>query len=164
MNCPNCKHMPRRLMLLLAYGGALIALLLVLRVRFFLSIVQGESMLPSLRPGEVMLIDKHAYRSVTPSRGDMVIAHYHDGLIVKRIVGLPGEELEVKAGTLYVDGDPIAESHGIRKGLMAVGKGKLLAGSFATLGDNRMLLRAVHPILQKDQIVGKVVYVLRLWP
>ncbi len=157
-------HLPRRLRLLLACGSALIALVLFLRVRCLLSVVQGESMLPSLRPGDVMLIDKHAYGSVTPSRGDVVIAHYHDGLIVKRIVGLPGEELEVKSGTLYVDGAPIAESHGVGKGLMDVGKGRLLAGSFATLGDNRMLLRSVHPILQKDEIVGRVVYRLRLWP
>ena len=164
MNGVSYTHLPRRLILLLACGSALIALLLLLRVSFFLSVVQGESMLPNLRPGDVMLVDKHAYSSITPSRGDIVIAPYHDGLIVKRIVGLPGEELEVKAGTLYVDGDPIAESHGIRKGLMTVEKGKLLAGSFATLGDNRMLLQTVHPILQKNQIVGKVVYVLRLWP
>ena len=164
MKSVSCTHLPRRLKFLLVCGSALIGLLLPLRVRFFPSLVQGESMLPTLRPGDVMLIDKHAYNSVMPSRGDIVIARYHDGLIVKRIAGLPGEVIEVKDGALYINGHLIGENHGTTKGPMEVGRGKLLTGSFASLGDNRLLLQAVHPVLRKDQIIGKVVYVWRLWP
>lgn len=155
----------RRLKLILACGCALICVLFVLRVRFVLSLVQGESMLPSLRPGDMMLIDKYAYYNVMPTRGDIIVAKYRDGFIVKRIVGLPGEEIEVKGGMLFISGSPLVENYGIRKGPLDVGRGKLFSDSFATLGDNRSghYRQAIHPILQKDQIIGKVVFVWHLW-
>ena len=116
MRVPPPLPLPRRLKYLLFCGCGIICLLIPLRVRYFLSLVEGESMLPSLRPRDVLLIDKFAYNNGPPSRGDIVMARYHNGLILKRIVGLPGEDIEVKSGTLYVNGTPIAEDHGIRKG------------------------------------------------
>lgn len=162
------KHppLPRRLALLLICGCGLICLLLALRVRFVLSVMQGESMEPSLHPGDVLLVDKRAYGNVSPSRGDIVITRYQNRLIVKRVVGLPGEEIEVKNGSLYINGSLLAEPHETRTGSLDVGRGTLLLGSFAILGDNRAdtLSLAFNPVLQTNQIVGKVVYRVRLWP
>ena len=89
----------------------------------------------------------------------------HDGcLIVKRVVGLPGEEVEVRQGRLYVNSRRVKENHAIKPGYLFVGNGKLLPGDFATLGDNRAVspATAVHPIITKRQILGKVVFVVRM--
>jgi signal peptidase I len=81
---------------LVAAEVALVCLALLLRRHFLLTIVLGESMLPTIKPGQVLLVDKRAYDSAQPHRGDIVVARYGQDLIVKRVVGLPGEEVEVK--------------------------------------------------------------------
>ena len=124
--------------------------------------VSGDSMLPTLKPGDLLLIERHAYDQAEPDRGDIVVARQPGCLIVKRVVGLPGEEVEVKQGSIYVNGECVDEKHQINEGLLTVGEGKLLPGDFATLGDNRAVspLTAVHPIVTKDEILGKVVLIV----
>ena len=135
---------------------------LCLRSAYQLAVVSGDSMLPTLKPGDVLLVDKRAYKQVEPERGDIVVARHAGDLIVKRVVGLPGEEVEVKQGRLYVNGERVKENHGICPGYLYVGKGKTLPEDFATLGDNRTIppAAAVHPIITKSDILGKVVRVI----
>jgi signal peptidase I len=123
-------------------------------------------MLPTLRTGDVLLVNRRAYVDSQPRRGDVVVARYHKRLVVKRIVGLPGEEVEVKKGVLFIDDSLEKENHPIRQGSLNIGKGKLLDGYFATLGDNRAVpaVLAIHPILLKSEIVGKVVFSKSLVP
>lgn len=144
---------------LLWLGIALVAGLFLLRQHYRLAMVVGESMLPTLHPGELLLVDRRAYTHSTPQRGDVILARYHSDIIVKRIVGLPGEELELRQGILYVDGLAADEHHGIKKGALDVAKGKLGDDDFATLGDNRAIPAAiaVHPILSRAEILGKVI-------
>lgn len=144
----------------LAAGVAAISAVLVFHARFQLTIVDGESMLPTLKPGELLLVDRWAYRDREPHRDDIVVARNDAGLIVKRIVGLPGEELELKSGSLYINGTPHPENHGIEEGRLDIGKGKLREGDFATLGDNRSVspVSAIHPIISKPDILGRVVF------
>ncbi len=122
------------------------------------SLVVGESMLPTFRPGELLLVDRGAYRVHSPERGDVVLARYGSEVILKRIVGLPGEEIEVKHGTVYVDGRAQNEEHGIEGGPLDVGKGELSEDDFATLGDNRAIPAslAIHPIVSRPDLLGKV--------
>jgi signal peptidase I len=117
-------------------------------------------MLPTLRTGDVVLVDRLAYVDSQPRRGDVVVARYHKKFVVKRIVGLPGEEVEVKKGELFVDGAVEKESHPIDQGSLNIAKGKILDGYFATLGNNRAVptVLAIHPILLKPEIVGKVIF------
>jgi signal peptidase I len=121
-------------------------------------------MLPTLTSGSLLLIDKRAYDQLEPDRGDVVIARYAGGLVVKRVVGLSGEEVEVRQGRLYVNGRRVKENHAVYPGYLFVGKGKLLPGDFATLGDNRAVsaATAVHPIITESDILGKVVFVLHM--
>jgi signal peptidase I len=139
---------------------ALGSVLLALHAHFQLTIVVGNSMLPTLKSGDVLLVDRLAYKNTEPHRGDIVIARYAAELIVKRIVGLPGEELEVRAGTLYINGTPHREGYRTGEGILDVAKGKLFDGDFATLGDNRAIPAelAVHPILSRPDILGKVIF------
>jgi signal peptidase I len=60
---------------------------------------------PSVRKGEAVLVDTEAYRSHPPSRGDVVMLIAHDKTErISRIVGLPGEHIQLRAGALFIDG------------------------------------------------------------
>jgi signal peptidase I len=145
-------------------GLALIIIGLIFRSTYRLTLVSGDSMLPTLRSGDLLLVNKRAYERLEPNRDDIVVARYAGGLIVKRVVGLPGEELEVNRGRLFVNGARVPEHHSIFPGYLFVGGGKMLPGDYATLGDNRAVpaATAVHPIVTKADILGKVVLVLKL--
>jgi signal peptidase I len=138
----------------------------MLRQYYQLTIVVGESMLPTLQPGELLLVNRRAYTHESPSRGDVIVAHYGQDFILKRIVGLPGEEVEVRRGVVYVDGKPQPESHATEEGSLEVAKGTLMDNDFATLGDNRAIpaALAVHPVLSKPDILGKVILSLGRLP
>jgi signal peptidase I len=150
----------KRLYVLLGLGIALILAFTVFCQEFKLAVVVGESMLPTLRSGDVLIVDRRAYDQCDPGRGDIVVARYGEDWVVKRVVGLPGEEVEVRKGALFIDGTPFSEDHAIEKGSLDVAKGRLLAGDFATLGDNRAVpaVLAIHPILSRNEILGKVIF------
>lgn len=89
-----------------------------------------------------------------------MLARLHDDLVVKRVVGLPGEEVEVRDGALYINESFIPEPHALTNIVkFDIAKGKLFAGRFAILGDNRTIppIQVFHPIISKDQILGKVI-------
>ena len=146
------------------FGALALCSLIGLRSRYELALVVGKSMLPTLTPGDLLIVDKKAYRLKEPVRGDIVLAEYRKELVIKRIIGLPGEEVEVKQGRLYVNGISCQENHPIERGYLNIQKGTMLIGRFATLGDNRNVSQAqiIHPILSKENIVGKVVVSLGL--
>ncbi len=154
----NSAHFKHRLVL--AVGVTALCILLILRCRYQLAVVVGASMRPTLNPGSLVIVDNRAYRTKEPTRGDVVLAHYRKELVIKRIVGLPGEEVELKHGVLYIDGRSEPENHPVEPGLLSIEKGTLLGGHFATLGDNRNVsdAQAVHPIVVKDDIMGRVVF------
>jgi len=162
MKTAQAPRFTHRALRLASVGIILVVFGLVFRAHYRVVIVSGTSMLPTVKPGDVLLIDKRAYKQLEPARGDIVVAHSSAGLIVKRVVGLPGEEVEVQKGRLYINGGLMDEQHLIERGGLDVGTGKLLAGDFATLGDNRAIAAAlaVHPIVTKADILGKVVLAL----
>jgi len=160
MKTPQVPWFSRRPWRLAASGTALVVLVLVFQSHYDLVIVSGTSMLPTLKPGDVLLVDKRAYKQIEPDRGDVVVARCSAGLVVKRVVGLPGEEVAVKKGRLYINARLMKEKHPINPGYLDVGEGTLLHGDFATLGDNRAIAPAlaIHPIVTKADILGKVVF------
>jgi signal peptidase I len=139
-------------------------LLLAVRSRISWVMVIGQSMQPGLRAGDLLLVDRWAYHKTDPQRGDVVLFPYQNELVVKRVVGLPGEEVELKSGTLYINGLTLNESYPTGTGNLNVEKGRLLGGKFATLGDNRSVspLLAVHPIVTKKEIIGRAILSIRL--
>jgi len=89
-----------------------VALILALLIREF--IVQSfhipsGSMIPTLLIGDFILVDKVTYRLREPERGDVVVFHFplnEETYYVKRIVGVPGDRVEVVNGELYINGKP----------------------------------------------------------
>jgi signal peptidase I len=143
-------------------GSALLLMvcLFLLQGRFRLVLVVGDSMQPTLEHGDLLLVSKRAYDQRDPLRGDLVVAWCHGELVVKRVVGLPGEVLEIVDGRLYVNHQFVVEDHAVQGSSLDIGRGKLASGRFALLGDNRGLLDrvTVSAIVSKDDMLGEVLY------
>ncbi|GIK73915.1 MAG: signal peptidase I [Chloroflexota bacterium] len=145
------------------------AMILALLVHLFLAqatIVFGQSMEPNLYPHQRLIVDKLSYRLHPPQRNDIVVIDLPnmDELLVKRVVALPGEVVEIRKGVVYVNGEPLPEPfpHDMTPYDMApITLGPL---SYLVLGDNRSNSndsRSFGPVTL-DQILGRVW--LRYWP
>lgn len=76
--------------------------------------VQGTSMLPLLEDGERILVNKLVYRLQPIERGDVVVFWYPKDpsvSFIKRVVGKPGDSVEIKGGALFVNGQPVPEAY-----------------------------------------------------
>jgi len=156
---------------------AVVALVLALTVRYFLVqpfFVEGASMEPNFETGEYLLIDEVSYHFKSVSRGEVVVFHYPldaSKYYIKRIVGLPGETIEVKNGKVIIyndanpDGAVLGEDY-LPKDLATNGqtKKKIGADEYFVLGDNRPVSSdsRVWGFLPKNDIVGRVW--IRVWP
>ena len=147
-------------------GFMIILALLYIQSQFRITIVVGDSMLPTFRSGDILLVDKQGYVKSEPQRYDIVVAKKRNDLIVKRIVGLPGESIELRNGTLWVNNQRMPLEHRVNPGHLTIGKGSLASQKYALLGDNRAMMEnvCVHAVVPCDKIVGKVIRSWRLWP
>lgn len=120
-----------------------LAALLALVVRLFVVEpfrVDGPSMEPSLYTGERLLVDKISYRFHLPRRGDIVVFRNPRNQredYIKRVVALPGDQVEMRLGKLYLNGQPIPEPYVLRDGVSAYGPEVIPPGYCFVLGDNR---------------------------
>ena len=102
--------------------------------------VRGTSMFPTLQNGEYILVDRLSYRLHSPERGDIIIFHppvAPDEDYVKRVIGLPGDRVQVKSGTVYVNGEALREPYVRMPHTYSWGPGRVPAGDLFVLGDNR---------------------------
>jgi len=85
-----------------------IAAIIVLPIRYYIFqpfIVKGDSMVPNFHSGDYLIVDQISYRFSNPLRGDVIVFRYPlDGSqkFIKRIIGLPGETIEVKDGKIKI--------------------------------------------------------------
>lgn len=137
----------------------LFALVLAWRWHYVLIVTVGPSMLPTLASGELLLVDKRAYLRRPPRRGEIVVARYGNEFITKRIVGLPGERVELIEGQLWVDGTPLPAEHELTPGPLTIAPGTLGPERYALVGDNRRLSpeQSVHAVVGRDELQGRVV-------
>ena len=125
---------------------AVVCLLAYVLVFYFgqrVSIV-GDSMKPVLENGDVVLVNRIVYNATTPKRGDVVVfkpkgndnTHYY----IKRIIGLPGETIEVIENSVYINGKKLEEEYDTTRidnvGVLSE-KMKLKEDEFFVLGDDR---------------------------
>ena len=136
--------------------------------------IKGDSMQPNFPDGEYLLTDKVSYRFGEPERGDVVVFEPpgSDGEeYIKRIIGLPGEEVSVRGGKVYIDGAMLSESY-ISETLRTSGGGFLNDNTttivpsdrYFVLGDNRIASSdsRMWGFVEKDKITGRawIIY----WP
>lgn len=133
--------------------------------------VDGRSMEPTLQDRDNLICDKVSYRFSDPERYDIVII-YPDGekdkRWIKRIIGLPGEEVRIdETGTIYINGEPLEESYGkevIEDPGMAIAPIQLGEDEYWVMGDNRNHSsdsRVIGPV-PKSRILGKAF--VRIFP
>ena len=141
-----------------------VAALLIHQYLFTFARVDGTSMLDTLHENNIMGVSRLHYRLNEPQRGEIITCNYpEDGnkLFVKRIIGLPGETIEIREGTVYIDGEPIAETYLTRVDDQSMDPITLAKDEIFVLGDNRPVSqasRAVGP-LTLDEIYGRVLFV-----
>lgn len=154
---------------------AVIAVGAVIAVRHFIVqpfLVSGDSMVPSFKNGDYLLIDELTYRFRNPERGEvMVFRHDEFTYYIKRVIGLPGERVHIENGKISIYNqdnpsgivldEPYLGTDSRTEGALDVSLGD---EEYYMLGDNRTFSfdsRKWGP-LEKDNIVGLVR--VRLWP
>lgn len=144
--------------------------ILISRLIFPLFIMQGESMDPTLKPNSLLLTT----RFFTPQRGDVVVFNasfipgYSNQIFIKRIIGLPGDKIEIKNGQVYINDKLLNEpyvkgaTNSVMIGSQAYNSNPIVLGNgqFYLLGDNRAHSydsRSFGPVL-KSYIIDKVIF------
>jgi signal peptidase I len=159
-----------------------IAVLLAGGIRYFVFapiIVDGHSMMPTLHDHDRMIVNKLSYKIGQPKRFDIIVFHAEeDKDYIKRVIGLPGDRIEYKNDTLYVNGKaykepyldeykkqvidgPLTEPFTLEE---ITGKETVPEGHLFVMGDNRRYSKDSRHIgfIPMDKVVGKtnIVY----WP
>lgn len=131
----------------------------------------GDSMKPVLYNGDVVLVNRIIYNARTPKRGDIVVfkpkGNENDHYFTKRIVGLPGESVEIIENRIYIDGEKLDEEYettDIDDVGIADEKIQLAGDEFFVLGDNRAnsedSRNADVGNVKRDYIYGKAWFVI----
>ncbi|QKY68890.1 signal peptidase I [Lentibacillus sp. CBA3610] len=153
----------------------LIAVLIAFFLRSFVlvtSVVEGESMEPTLENGEIVLFNKFTYLFNEPERGDIVIINRPQKNYVKRIIALPGETIAVKNQTLYIDGEKYEQSfitETIQNYTGEIGPIQVPESSYFVMGDNRKLSKDSRNglgFISEENIAGKsefIIFPLNEW-
>lgn len=134
--------------------------------------VDGSSMEPSLTNGDNLIVDKVSYRFQDPERYDIIVFPWSEEdkiYYIKRIIGLPGETVQVKAGEVYINGNLLGEHYGAETMESAgIAEEPIVLGEdeYFLLGDNRNHSSDSRDpgvgIISRDRIMGKAW--LRIWP
>ena len=128
--------------------------------------VDGFSMRPTLQDGEYILVNKLAYKTGEPQRGDIIVFIFPINPqedLIKRVIGLPGEMVSVHNGVVSVNGVPLTEPY-IASPPAYDGDWVVPEGQLFVLGDNRNDSRDSHQwrFLPLENVIGKAVLIY--WP
>jgi signal peptidase I len=134
--------------------------------------IPSESMIPTLKVGDRVLVNKLSYKLHDPRRGDIVVfkappaaatADIKD--LVKRLVGLPGETIEGRDGHILINGKVLSEPY-LPKDVKSrtFGPEKVPPDSYFMLGDNRQYSKdsTFFGPIKRNQFIGRVF--MRIWP
>ena len=118
-------------------------------------------MYPTLEEGDIMILNKTVYYFNKPKRFDIVVVDMPNEYLIKRVIGLPGEHIENKNNTLYVDGKKIEENfkHGKTDdfNIKELGSDTVPSGYYLVLGDNRgnSLDSRELGFMKEEQLLGR---------
>ncbi len=145
----------------------LIVVILLIRTYLFVPImVSGNSMVPTLNNGDVMILNKFNYLVNDIKRFDIVVVDYENEYIIKRVIGLPGDYVEYKNDILYVNGKKIEEVYDREYtedfNLNDLNIEKIPNNYYLVLGDNRPISKDSRKIglIDKKNIKGSTNFIL----
>lgn len=160
-------------------AGLVIYCLIVIAAMFLIikyvgqrTVVMGHSMEPTLQDSDNLITDKITYRFRDPKRFDIIVFPFKDNratLLIKRIVGMPGETVQVIDGNVYVNGYALEDNYGnavMTDPGLAADPVLLKEDEYFVLGDNRnnstdSRFESVGNI-HRSEIIGRAW--LRVWP
>ncbi|HSF16863.1 MAG TPA: signal peptidase I [Vicinamibacteria bacterium] len=165
------KSKPLQAIIELLHDLAIAVVVCVLLITYVVQAfkVQGTSMSPELGDGQRILVNKFLYYVADIDRGDVVVFWYPEDptlSFIKRVIGLPGETVEVREGVVYVDDHPIdepyvSEANADNRSYRPV---RIRPGHYFVLGDNRSGSNDSRSwgLVPERYIYGKAF--LRIWP
>ncbi len=134
--------------------------------------IPSSSMEPTLEINDRLIIEKISYRFRTPQRGDVVVFSPTDTLreqnfkdaFIKRVIGLPGETVEVRGGKVYVNGEALREKYIDESPDYKYGPVEVSPEQYLVLGDNRNNSYDSHywGFVPRKNLIGRAV--VRFWP
>ena len=135
--------------------------------------VSGHSMEPTLQHGDNLIVDKISYRFREPKRYEIIVfpyAYKENTYYIKRIIGLPGETIQVIDGQVYINGEVLADEHYGKEVMLDPG----IAGEPITLGADEYFVLGDNlnhssdsrdpsvGVLQREDLIGRAW--VRIWP
>ena len=129
--------------------------------------IESHSMEPNFREGQFILVNKLAFKMGEPSRGEVIVFHNPGNVeedYIKRVIGLPGDEVEIRDQTVYINGQTLAEPYATNPFRDNYGPTVVPPNHLFVMGDNRgnsSDSRRIGPI-PEELIVGQAW--LRVWP
>ena len=134
--------------------------------------IPSSSMEPTLEINDRLIIEKISYRLRSPQRGDVVVFSPTETLkeqkfkdaFIKRVIGLPGDKVEVKGGTVYVNGHALRENYIEEAPEYQYGPVEVPEDKYLVLGDNRNNSYDSHywGFVPRKNLIGRAV--VRFWP
>ena len=160
-------------------GGTLLYLLVIVLLTWVIvtfvgqrTKVDGHSMEPTLSDGDNLIVDKLSYRFRDPERYDIIVfpyQHAENTYYIKRIIGLPGDTVQVIDGYMYINGKKLDEHYGaevMEDPGIAAEPITLGEDEYFVLGDNRNHSSDSRDpsvgVLHRDDIMGRAW--IRIWP
>ncbi|MEB3309306.1 MAG: signal peptidase I [Snowella sp.] len=151
------------------------AIILAIGIRTFVAearYIPSSSMEPTLQINDRLIIEKVTYHVREPQRGDIVVFDPTEALkqrnfkeaFIKRVIGLPGDTVQVSNGTVYVNGGKLSEDYIAQEPNYDYGPVKVPENQYLVLGDNRNNSYDSHywGFVPKDKLIGRALF--RFWP
>ncbi|MBQ8184879.1 MAG: signal peptidase I [Lachnospiraceae bacterium] len=158
--------------MLLYTGVVLVVTFLIITFVGQRTYVSGDSMRNTLEDGDNLIVDKISYRFSQPKRFDIIVfpfEHAESTYYIKRIIGLPGETVQITDGKIYINGEVLEESYGrevMKNSGLAENPIELGEDEYFVLGDNRNDSSDSRDpsvgVIHKDRIIGRAW--VRIWP
>lgn len=128
--------------------------------------VDGFSMIPTLQNGEYILVNRLAYKTGQPDRGDIIVFRLpgdESQDLIKRVIGLPGDTVHISDGIVTINGVKLEEPY-IAQNPLYYGEWTVPEGNLFVLGDNRNDSRDSHQwgLLPLENVIGKSILIY--WP
>jgi len=144
-----------------------VAVFALLRLTVQSYTVVMSSMEPNFQDGECIMVNKVCYRSSGPQRGDVIIfdpPFDSEYPFIKRVIGLPGETVEIEDGKVFIDGIPIEEEYIMAPPNYTMSAQEVPENEYFVLGDNRNSSNDSHNgwTVPWDNIIGKAWFTY--WP
>jgi signal peptidase I len=129
--------------------------------------VYGSSMLPTIEEGEYIMVSKAAYFFNQPQRGDIIVFDSPQDLrsdLIKRIIAVPGDTVEIRDDKVIVNGTPLQESYTLEPPHYMMPEQEIPADHYFVLGDNRNNSSDSHRgwTVPRPNIIGKAW--ITYWP